>query len=130
MMSYFNKVYDMWVEHESINVDPYSFEGSADNLKTTIDNVVAKATAKGMVNDGYFDISGKQDYYGNGYEVVIKYEFVRRENDKERTTREKVELIAKANTAEKRKAALAKKKLKSDPEYVEFERLKAKFEKN
>lgn len=130
-MSYFKKDLDMWVSSDEITVSNWEFDGhSAADIKCTIDEVVARAVAKGMVGEGYFDFSAEQDYYGNGYGVTIKYQFTRMENDKERDTREKTELMIKENAAKKRKATLAKKKLKGDPEYAEFERLKAKFEGN
>jgi hypothetical protein len=116
----------IYVVQDSISCDRYMFESDAESVKAYIDDIVEEATQKGMVGNGRFDISVSNGWY-DSYELEINYEFERVENDKERTAREKIENDAKAAAAEKRRAAAAKRKLKSDPEFIEYERLRAKF---
>lgn len=128
----------IYVVSESFEVDRDDFYGTADQLKASIDLVVEKARAMGMVGEGTFDMGVERDYpyFGqNSYELRIIYYFTRVENDKERATREaaeaKVKAAAeakvKAAVSAKRKAAAEKKKLKDDAEYAEFLRLKERF---
>lgn len=124
-MAYKNKD-GIWVVGDSIECDRYSFETSADGMKAYIDQIVAEAKEKGMVEDGTFDFTIENSYY-DGHELRVKYYFTRTENDKERSTREAAEAKVKAEAAAKRKAAAEKKKLKNDAEYQEFLRLKEKF---
>jgi hypothetical protein len=117
----------IYVNHDKISCDRYSFEGSAGWVKTYIDSVVDDARAKGMVGEGNFDFSVSRGYYGDDYELNITYNFERVETDKERFAREAAEAKLKADAAAKRKAAAEKKKLTKDAEYAEFLRLKEKF---
>ena len=119
-----NGVYVTW---DSIRCSRYSFEGTAESLKAYIDSIVEEANAKGMISDGSFDISMNRGFYDD-CELDISYEFIRVENDKERATREKAEAAEKARKDKDRKKAAEKRKLKTDAEYAEYERLKAKFE--
>jgi hypothetical protein len=116
----------VYVVSDSFDVDHYSFEGTADQIKAFLDNTVARATEMGMVGEGRFDFDITQDYY-DSYDLTVKYYFDRRENDRERERREKAEAKRKADAAEKRKKTAEKKKLKADAEYAEFLRLKEKF---
>ena len=61
-------------------------------------------------------------------DLNVKYYFDRKENEKEKATREKAEANVKEAAAARRKAATEARKLKKDAEYAEFLRLKAKFE--
>ena len=117
----------VYVTYDSISCSRYSFEVTAESLKTYIDSIVEEANAKGMVSDGSFDIKVDRGYYDD-YELSIEYAFKRVENDKERATREKAEAAEKDRKAKDRKKAAEKRKLKTDAEYAEYERLKAKFE--
>lgn len=123
-MSYFDKTLKMYVSRDSI--DCYSFDGTAESVKSYIDDVVANAKEMGMIGDGEFDFSVERNY--ESYCLEVTYNFVRAENDKEREAREKVEAKVKEDAAKKRKAAAEKRKLKKDAEYAEYKRLKAKFE--
>jgi hypothetical protein len=117
----------IYVVSDSFDVNRYEFDGTADQLKANIDLVVEKASAMGMVGEGFFDMEVGSDYYDGGYELRIKYYFTRVENGKERAAREAAEAEVKAEKSAKRKAAAEKKKLKGDAEYAEFLRLKEKF---
>jgi hypothetical protein len=116
----------IYVVSDSVAVNRYDFDGTADQLKANIDLVVEKARAMGMVGQGTFDMEVGSDYY-DSYELRIKYYFTRAENDRERATRESAEAKVKAEKSAKRKAAAEKKRLKADSEYAEFLRLKEKF---
>lgn len=115
----------IYVVYDNIDCDRYSFEGSAESIKSYIDSVVADAKAKGMVGEGTFDLSIEESYYDT--RVEVKYYFNRTENEDERSTRLADEARVRADAAAKRKAAAEKKKLKDDAEYAEFLRLKEKF---
>jgi hypothetical protein len=117
----------IYVNYDKISCDRYSFEGTAEWVKTYIDSVVYEARAKGMVGEGNFDFCVIRGYYGDDYELNITYNFERVETDKERSARLAAEATAKVAAAAKRKAAAEKKKLKNDAEYAEFLRLKEKF---
>jgi hypothetical protein len=115
----------IYVVRETMEVNRYDFDGTADALMDTIDLVVEKARAKGMVGDGYFDFDVERDY---DYCVLnITYNFDRTETDRERTARERAEAKLKEDAANKRKKAAEARKLKKDAEYAEFLRLKEKF---
>jgi hypothetical protein len=116
----------VWVVSEKIEMNRYDLEGSIDTIKTALDLVRERATAMGMVGEGTVDISVTNSYY-DSYDMEVEYYFVRYENDKERDRRLANEALLKDEAKAKRKEAAAKKKLKADPEYAEFERLKAKF---
>lgn len=116
----------IYVVRETMEVNRYHFEGTADTLKANVDLVVEKARAKGMVGDGYFDFELECGYY-NDYDIKVTYDFDRVENDKEKAVREQMEAIAKKKAAEARKKAAEARKLKKDGEYAEFLRLKEKF---
>lgn len=117
----------VYVVRETMEVNRYSFDGTADEVKAYVDEVVEKARAKGMVGEGRFDFDLERGYYDDDWEMKVTYDFDRTENDKERATREKAEAIAKEVAAEKRKKAAEARKLKKDAEYAEFLRLKEKF---
>ena len=117
----------VYVNYDKVTCDRYMFDGSAENVKLYIDEIVAKAKEKGMVGDGCFDFSVSRGYYDDDYELNITYEFDRVETEKEKAAREKVEAKRKEAAAEKRKAKAEVKKLKADAEYAEFLRLKEKF---
>lgn len=115
----------IYVVRESMEVNRYDFDGTADVLKANIDLVVEKARAKGMVGDGYFDFDVERDY--DYYTLNVTYNFDRIENDKERAAREKAEAKRKEEAAAKRKKAAEARKLKKEAEYAEYLRLKEKF---
>lgn len=121
----------IYVVSDKFTVNRYSLEGPIDNVIKELESVRRMATDMGMVGEGSLDISteggGYGGYYDNDYETVITYHFDRLENAKEKAIREKVESKLKDEADKKRKADAKKKKLKTDPEYAEFERLKAKF---
>lgn len=117
----------VYVNYDKIICDRYSFEGTAENVKAYIDNIVEAAKTHGMVGEGTFDFSVCRGYYDDDYELNVTYEFERVETEKEKATREKAEAKLKEEAAKKRKATAEKKKLKADAEYAEFLRLKEKF---
>lgn len=117
----------IYVNYDKITCDRYMFDGTAENVKAYIDEVVEKAKDKGMVGEGIFDFSVCRGYYDDDYELSITYEFDRVETEKEKATRENAEAKRKEEAAKKRKAAAEAKKLKADAEYAEFLRLKEKF---
>lgn len=117
----------IYMNYDKIKCDRYSFEGTAENVKTYIDEIVEKAKEKGMIGEGIFDFTVGRDFYDNDYELNITYEFDRVETEKEKATREKYEAKLKEEVAKKRKATAEAKKLKNDAEYAEFLRLKEKF---
>lgn len=116
----------IYVVSETLEVNRYDFDGTADQIKANIDLVVEKARAMGMVGEGSFDFEVCLGYY-DSHKLVVKYYFTRVENDKERGAREAAEAKVKAEKSAKRKAASEKKKLKEDAEYAEYVRLKEKF---
>ena len=116
----------IYVVRETMEVNRYDFDGTADELKANIDLIVEKARAKGMVGEGRFDFDVERDY--DCYTLSVTYDFDRMENAKERATREKAEAKLKEIAAKKRKKAAEARKLKKDEEYAEFLRLKEKFE--
>jgi hypothetical protein len=125
-MSYKNKD-GIYVNWDKIECDRYSFEGTAENVKAYIDEVVKTAENKGMIGEGQFDVSTDRCYFENVWKTSIVYEFERVENVKEKATREKAEAKLKEAASAKRKATAEKRKLKADAEYAEFLRLKEKF---
>jgi hypothetical protein len=124
----FKNTAGIYVNWDKITCNRYSFEGTAEDVKTYIDEVVKAAEAKGMVSEGRFDISTTRGYYDDDWETNIVYEFEREETEKEKATREKAEAKRKEAAAAKRKEKAEAKKLKADAEYAEFLRLKEKFE--
>ncbi len=122
------KVNDIYVVSDKLNVDRYSLAGTIDNVIKELESVRRKAADMGMVGEGSLDISIESGYYDDDYTVtVITYYFDRAENEKEKTIREKVEVLERDRAAAKRKATAEKKQLKTDAEYAEFLRLKEKF---
>ena len=117
----------VWAVSAEITVGRYDLEGTIDSIKASLDLIREQAVAMGMIGEGSVDISTERGYYSDDYEVVIRYYFERAESDAERVKREKLEADEKARRAKDRKVAAEKRKLKTDPEYAEFERLKAKF---
>jgi len=118
----------IYVVRETMEVSPYEFDGTAEDLKRNIDLIVEKANTKGMINEGRFYFDLERGYYSDDYEIKVAYNFNREENDKEKATREKIEAKLKEDVAAKRKKAAEARKLKKDAEYAEFLRLKEKFE--
>lgn len=116
-----------WIMDDKIPVDRYDLQGPILSIIEALSNVRSKALSVGMVGEGRIYIEVGRSYYDGDYELEINYEFVRAENDVERGDRLADEARVKAEAAAKRKAAAEKKKIKEDPEYAEFERLKAKF---
>jgi hypothetical protein len=115
-----------WVVPCELTISRYDLEGSIDSIKTALDGVRAQAVAMGMKGEGSVDISVTDGFY-DGYELEIRYYFSRYETDKEREQREGKEARLKDEAKAKRKAAAQLRKMKTDPEFAEFERLKAKF---
>jgi hypothetical protein len=58
----------IYVVSDSLAVNRYDFDGTADQLKANIDLVVEKARAMGMVGQGTFDMEVGSDYY-DSYEL-------------------------------------------------------------
>ena len=116
-----------WVVSEQIKMNRSDFEGSVDSIKAALDEVRDRATAMGMVGEGTVDISLNRGFYSDDYEMEVEYYFTRYEYPVEQERRLEREAKDKAAAAAKRKEAAQKRKLKNDPEYVEFERLRAKF---
>jgi len=115
-----------WVVRSELIIDRYDLEGSIDSIKTALDAVREEALALGMKGEGSVDISVTDGYYSD-YAMTITYYFSRYETDAERERREVLEDKLKDEARKKRRAADQLRKLKNDPEYAEFERLKAKF---
>lgn len=116
-----------WIVREELAVERYNFEGTVEQIKANLDAVRDKALTMGMTGEGYVDISVTRGYYGDDYDLDIVYRFNRLETDVERCDREALGARLKAEAKAKRMRAVEAKKLKEDPEYAEFERLKAKF---
>lgn len=112
-----------WVVREEITIDRYDLEGTIDSIYAALNQVRDRARAMGMKGEGTVDLSVRYD----GYEPEVRYYFSRYETDQERERREAAEAKLKDEAKAKRRAAAEKRKLKNDPEYAEFERLKAKF---
>ena len=117
----------VWVVADELAVNKYELEGTIDEVKAVLDNVRAQAVAMGMVGDGRLDFNARRGYYDDDYEVEVYYYFDRLETEAERLKRVKAEDLRKEEAKLKRQLAAEKKKQKTDPEYAEFERLKAKF---
>ena len=115
-----------WIVPCELTIDRYDLEGSIDSIKTALDGVRGQAVAMGMKGEGSVDISVTYGFPG-GYELEIRYYFSRYETDAERAKREAAEAILKDEAKAKRRAAAQLRKMKNDPEFAEFERLKAKF---
>lgn len=111
-----------WVVYDSLKIDRYDLEGSISSIKDYLDGVRERALGMGMKGEGSLDLM-----ITDGYVLEVVYYFYRFENKKERESREAAEAKIKADARAKRKAAAERKKLKTDPEYAEYERLKAKF---
>jgi len=118
----------IYVVRESMEVSRYEFDGTAEDLKRNIDLIVERAKTKGMINEGRFDFDLERGYYSDDYDIKVTYDFDREENGKEKASREKIEAKMKEDASKKRKKAAEARKLKKDAEYVEFLRLKEKFE--
>lgn len=116
-----------WTVSAELVVNRYDFEGTIEQIKAKLDAVREEAVALGMTGEGYVDMSVSRGYYGDDYDLEIVYRFNRLETDVERARREDLERRDREAAKAKRKAAAEKKRLKGDPEYAEFERLKAKF---
>ncbi len=115
-----------WVVSETITMDRYDLEGSIDSIKASLDEVHRRATAMGMVGEGTVDISVTNSYY-DSYDVNVYFYFTRYEYPAEQERRLANEAKLKDEAKAKRQEAARKRKMKNDPEYAEFERLKAKF---
>ncbi len=115
-----------WVVAEQIKMSRYDLEGSVDSIKAALDEVRNRATAMGMVGEGTVDISVINDFY-DSYSLEVEYYFTRYEYPAEMEKRLEREAADKALAKAKRKEATQQRKMKQDPEYAEFERLKAKF---
>jgi hypothetical protein len=116
-----------WTVGAELPVDRYNFEGTVESIKANLDRVREEAVALGMTSEGYVDISVSRGYYGDDYDMEIVYRFNRTETAGERARREELERYDREAAKAKRRAAAEKKRLKADPEFAEFERLKAKF---
>lgn len=118
--------FGIWVVEDSINVDRYDLQGSITDIVARLELLKSEAETKGMFEEGHIDMYLTDTYY-DSKELIINYYFGRVETDKEKTSREQVESKLKAEAAAIRKKKAEKKKLKSDTEFAEYERLKAKF---
>lgn len=117
-----------WVVPCELTISRYDLEGTIDSVKTALDTVRDQAVAMGMKGEGTVDLSVFESRYEyDGYELEIRYYFSRYETDAERAKREAAEAILKDEAKAKRRAAAQLRKMKNDPEFAEFERLKAKF---
>jgi hypothetical protein len=126
-MNAYKAVNGEWVVSERISMSTSELEGSVDEIKAALDAVRDRAAAMGMVGEGRVDISVSSGYYNNDYDLEIEYYFIRAENTVERDDRLAREARIKDEAKAKRKAAAEKKRMKADAEYVEYERLRAKF---
>lgn len=115
-----------WVVPSELTIDRYDLEGTIDSIKTALDGVRGQAVALGMKGEGSVDISVTNGFY-EGYELEIRYYFSRYETDQERERREANEARLKDEARAKRRAAAQLRKMRTDPEFAEFERLRAKF---
>jgi hypothetical protein len=115
-----------WVVREEITIDRYDLEGTIDSIYAALNLVRDRARAMGMKGEGTVDLSVTNGWY-DSYELEVRYNFERYEYPAETERREAAAAKAKEEAKAKRKAAAEKRKLKNDPEYAEFERLKAKF---
>ena len=115
-----------WIVPCELTIDRYDLEGSVDSIKTALDGVRGQAVAMGMKGEGSVDISVTNGFY-DSYELEIRYYFSRYETDQERERREANEARLKDEAKAKRRAAAQLRKMRNDPEFAEFERLKAKF---
>lgn len=115
-----------WIVPSELTISRYDLEGSIDSIKTALDGVRGQAVAMGMKGEGSVDISVTNGFY-DGYELEIRYYFSRYETDQERERREANEARLKDEAKAKRRAAAQLRKMRNDPEFAEFERLKAKF---
>lgn len=125
-MAIASKINGEWLIGESIAIDRYSVEGTIEEVKANLDRIRLNAVAMGMWGEGYLDISLTDTFYGD-VELDIAYRFNRTENEEERARRAEVERREREAAKAKRKAAAERKKIKTDPEYAEFLRLKEKF---
>jgi hypothetical protein len=116
-----------WTVRAELVVNRYDFEGTIEQIKAKLDAVREEALALGMTGEGYVDMSVSRGYYGDDYDLEIVYRFNRSETEEERARREELERYDREAAKAKRRAAAEKKRLKEDPEFAEFERLKAKF---
>ena len=116
-----------WVVAEKLELSRYALEGSVDSIKAALDEVRNRATAMGMVGEGTVDISVTNGFYDNDYNLEVEYYFTRYEYPAEMEKRLEREAADKALAKAKRKEVALQRKMKNDPEYAEFERLKAKF---
>ena len=126
-MNAYKAVNGEWVVSERISMSTSELEGSVDEIKAALDAVRNRAAAMGMVGEGRVDISVSRGYYNDDYDLEIEYYFTRAENTVERDDRMAREARIKDEARAKRKAAAEKKRMKADAEYVEYERLRAKF---
>ena len=117
----------IYITSDKIVLDKYMIQGSIESAKKYLDEIHEKAVSMGYVSDGNIDIDVSSGYYDNDCDLEITYSFFRLENQKEKAHRENMEAELKRKAAEKRKKAAEDRKKKEDPEYAEFQRLKAKF---
>lgn len=118
----------VWLVRETMAVDRWGFDGTANDLKAYIDSVVDRALVMGMVGEGRFDFDTEDEgFYSPSFTIKVTYCFERVENEKEQARREAAEAKLKEEKAAKRRAAADARKLKQDAEYAEYLRLKEKF---
>ena len=117
----------IYISSDKIVLDKHMIQGSIESAKKYLDEIHEKAISMGYVSDGTLELDASRGYYDDDYEVSIVYSFFRLENAKERVQRENQEADMKEKAAAKRKKAAEDRKKKQDPEYAEFQRLKAKF---
>jgi hypothetical protein len=93
------------------------------DLTAPINQIIETAMKKGMIEGGKFEIASEGDT------MTLAYHFERLETPRERKRRERMLLVQQDGRRQKRKLARERRKLKGEPEYQEFLRLREKFEK-
>ena len=110
---------DRILVRDKLNIDQYTLEGTITDIKKNLDMVASEATKKGMVGEGYLEMTVTQ-YYDCG-ELGIEFRFNRYETDLEYNDRQ---ARLKAQRTKKREEV----KKKKEADYQKYLELKAKYE--
>lgn len=107
----------------------YDFPISVSDMKLRLDAKKEIANAEYDVVKGSesLDIEMSEDRY-EGLSFKLLYEFWRRETKEEEAVRLQEEKERRKISAQKAAETRRKKKMKNDPEFAEYERLKQKFD--
>ena len=101
------------------------FEGTPKSIIDSINTIQKEALENGMVGDGYFEIEVEEEPYSDCQIAVVEFRYYRKETPEEKNQRLAEDERRKQAAKEERQR---KTKLKKDPEFQEFQRLKEKFE--